>query len=158
MDAAASTIFSLSMENKQADVGQDGRTRLARQILRREQRQGNVHFPCSTDHEQDWQPYPRLIHALLYLLAILYLYRLPGTYCNLYGQLGFKYHSKLLCSHAIYSGRQACGRTTRGHTGFLHRPSAVLALFFLARRIQPFLSLVDREVEFCVLLGIFTSV
>ena len=34
-----------------------------------------------------------------------------------------------------------------GHTGFLiHLHSAVLA-----RRIQPFLSLVDREVEFCVL-------
>ena len=38
-----------------------------------------------------------------------------------------------------------------GHTGFLHLPSAVLALSFLARRIQSFLSLVDREVEFCVL-------
>ena len=39
-----------------------------------------------------------------------------------------------------------------GHTVFLiHLPSAVLALIFLARRIQPFLSLVDREVEFCVL-------
>ena len=39
-----------------------------------------------------------------------------------------------------------------GHTGFLiHLPSAVLALIFLAKRIQPFLSLVDREVEFCVL-------
>ena len=38
-----------------------------------------------------------------------------------------------------------------GHTGFLHLPSAVLALIFLARRIQPFLSLVDREVEFCLL-------
>ena len=34
-----------------------------------------------------------------------------------------------------------------GHTGFLHLPSAVLALSFLARRIRPFLSLVDREVE-----------
>ena len=51
-----------------------------------------------------------------------------------------------------------------GHTGFLiHLPSAVLAFIFLARRIQPFLSPVDREVEFCVLtilivlylLGIF---
>ena len=40
-----------------------------------------------------------------------------------------------------------------GHTGFLiHLSSAVLALIFLARRIQPFLSLVDREVEFGVLL------
>ena len=38
-----------------------------------------------------------------------------------------------------------------GHTGFLYLPSALLALVFLARRIQPFLSLVDREVEFCVL-------
>ena len=39
-----------------------------------------------------------------------------------------------------------------GHTGFLiHLLSAVRALIFLARRIQPFLSLVNREVEFCVL-------
>ena len=38
-----------------------------------------------------------------------------------------------------------------GYTGFLHLPSAVLALTFLARRIQPCFSLVDREVEFCVL-------
>ena len=37
-----------------------------------------------------------------------------------------------------------------GHTGFLaHPPSAVRALIFLARRIQPFLFLDDREVEFC---------
>ena len=35
-----------------------------------------------------------------------------------------------------------------GHTGILiHLLSAVRALIFLARRIQPFL--VDREVEFC---------
>ena len=54
-----------------------------------------------------------------------------------------------------------------GHTGFLiHLLSAVHALIFLARRSQPFLSLVDREVEFCVLtilivlrpLGIFIFV
>ena len=38
------------------------------------------------------------------------------------------------------------------HAGFfIHLLSAVRALIFLARRIQPFLSLVDREVEFCVL-------
>ena len=49
------------------------------------------------------------------------------------------------------------GRTSRGHTGgrsnrISHPPSFCGAcLFFLARRIQPFLSLVDREVEFCVL-------
>ena len=40
-----------------------------------------------------------------------------------------------------------------GNTGFsIHLLSAVLiALIFLARRIQRFLSLVDREVKFCVL-------
>ena len=40
-----------------------------------------------------------------------------------------------------------------GNTGFsIHLLCAVLALLFLARRIQPFLSLGDREVlEFCVL-------
>ena len=40
-----------------------------------------------------------------------------------------------------------------GHTGFLtHLPSAVSASIFHARRIQPFLSLVDRKVGFCVLI------
>ena len=28
------------------------------QILRRVQGQGNIHFPCSADHEQDCQPDP----------------------------------------------------------------------------------------------------
>ena len=35
-----------------------------------------------------------------------------------------------------------------GHTGFLHLPSAVFTLIFLARRIQLFISLSDREVEY----------
>ena len=39
-----------------------------------------------------------------------------------------------------------------GNTGFsIHLLSAMLALICLARRIQPSLSLVGREVEFCVL-------
>ena len=28
------------------------------QILRHALGQGNIYFPCSADHEQDWQPYP----------------------------------------------------------------------------------------------------
>ena len=61
-----------------------------------------------------------------------------------------------VCCYPIYSGRQACGRTSRevtqeeGNTGFLHLPSAGLALIFIARRIQPSLSLIDREVVFFV--------
>ena len=47
----------------------------------------------------------------------------------------------------------------KGNTGFsIHLLSAVLALIFLARRIQPFLSLVDREVEFCVLRPSFMGI
>ena len=37
-----------------------------------------------------------------------------------------------------------------GQTGFLHLCGACASIF-IARRIQPFLSLVDREIEFCVL-------
>ena len=56
----------------------------------------------------------------------------------------------LLSSHLFWtSGLWAC--TSRSHTRFLHFLPAVLALIFLAKRIQPFLSLVDREVEFSVL-------
>ena len=68
------------------------------------------------------------------------------------------YYSVVTCvsCHPVYSGRQVldvpAGVTQdEGYIGFLHLPSAVLALTFLARRSQPFLSLVDREVEFCVL-------
>ena len=59
-------------------------------------------------------------------------------------------------SHSFWTSTSldvAAGVTQEGgHTGFLiHLLSAVRAVMFLARRIQPFLSLVDREVEFCVL-------
>ena len=70
-----------------------------------------------------------------------------------------------MCCHPIYSGRQACGRASRGHIGGRsHRisppSSAALAFIFIARRIQPFLSLIDREVEFVLhyLLGILGKI
>ena len=46
--------------DEQADAGRDGTVEpVSRdQILRRERGQKNIHFPCSGDHEQDWQPYP----------------------------------------------------------------------------------------------------
>ena len=58
-----------------------------------------------------------------------------------------------VCCHPPYSGHHTfvdapAGVTQEeGHTGIIHLPSAVLALIFIARRIQPSLSLVDREVE-----------
>ena len=33
-------------------------TCIARPILRRERGQRRIRFPCSVDHEQDWQPNP----------------------------------------------------------------------------------------------------
>ena len=39
------------------------------QILRHARGQGNIHFPCSAGHEQDWRPYP-VDHTLLYVMTI----------------------------------------------------------------------------------------
>ena len=50
-------------------------------------------------------------------------------------------------SHPFWTSMEVPAGVTQeeGHTGFLiHLPSAVRALIFLARRIQPFLSLVDN--------------
>ena len=72
-----------------------------------------------------------------------------------------KTSDQCVCFLPIYYGLKFVGRTSRGHVthcqeeghaGFLiHLPSAVRVLIFLAIRIQPFLSLVGRGVEFCVL-------
>ena len=44
------------------------------QILRRERGQGNIHFPRSADHVQDWQPYPVDLYTLaLCLTHIIYI-------------------------------------------------------------------------------------
>ena len=53
----------------------------------------------------------------------------------------------------IYSGRPQVDASSgvtqeKNHTRFLHLPSAVRALIFIARRIQPSLSLVNREIDF----------
>ena len=65
MDAAAelgrnpvSTRFSLSMEISR--LTRDGTAELVSrdQTLRHVRGQRNDQFPCSADHEQDWQPYP----------------------------------------------------------------------------------------------------
>ena len=52
------TRFSLSMEMSR--LRRDGTAEpVSRdQILRHARGQGNIHFPCSADHEQDWQPHP----------------------------------------------------------------------------------------------------
>ena len=40
------------------------------QILRHARGQGNISFPCSADHEQDWQPYPVDPYSAIYVMTI----------------------------------------------------------------------------------------
>ena len=107
----------------QADAGRDGRTRLARPNSQARTGTGNNSFDLfSCDHVQDWQPY-RVVPCV------------------------FSSHLFWISSSLDIS---AGVTQEEGHARFLiHLPSAVRALIFLARRIQPFLSLVDREVGFC---------
>ena len=54
------------------------------QILRRVRGQGDIHFPCSADHEQDWQPYP----ADPYSACDDHSYR--HTYCTRHARPNFQ--------------------------------------------------------------------
>ena len=40
------------------------------QILRHARGQENIIFPCSADHEQDWQPYPVDPYSAIYVMTI----------------------------------------------------------------------------------------
>ena len=52
------TRFSRSMEMSRLTRDGTAEPVSQDQILRHARGQGNVHFPSSADHEQDWQPYP----------------------------------------------------------------------------------------------------
>ena len=83
------------------------------------------------------------------------------TWCAINSSTPIIMHYVCVCvcvfsSHSFWTSSSldvpAAVTQEEGHTGFLiHLPSGVRALIFLARRSQPFLSLVDRKVEFCVL-------
>ena len=63
--------------DEQADAGRNWRTRLARPILRRERGQEYIPFPCSADHEQDWQPNPVDRYSCYIYVTITYIYIVP---------------------------------------------------------------------------------
>ena len=48
----------LTRDGKAEPVSQD-------QLFRCKREQGNIHFPCSVDHEQDWQPYPVDLYSVI---------------------------------------------------------------------------------------------
>ena len=88
------------------------------------------------------QIFPRYAFTLELLIALL-VRSLFNSVCFVFSSRPFWTSSSLDVPAGVTQ--------EEGHTGFLiHLPSAVRALIFVARRIQPFLSLVDREVEFCV--------
>ena len=91
MDAAAepgrnpvsiSTRFSLSMEMSRLTRDGTAEPVSRDQILRHARGQGNVHFPCSADHEQDWQPYPVDPYSAICD---------DHTYIHTYYYIGYKY-------------------------------------------------------------------
>ena len=54
-------LYRISLSLEMSRLTRDGTAKpvLRDQILRREERgQGNINFPCSADHVQEWQPYP----------------------------------------------------------------------------------------------------
>ena len=65
----SSTRFSLSMEMSR--LTRDGTAEAVSRdlILGHERGQRNVHFSCSADHVQDWQPYP-VDHTLAICVTI----------------------------------------------------------------------------------------
>ena len=69
MDAAAelgrNPRFSLSMEMSWLTRDGTAESVSRDQTLRHVREQGNIHFPCSADREQDWQPYPVDRHSAI---------------------------------------------------------------------------------------------
>ena len=58
------------MDNEQ--LMRDGTTEPVSQdqILRRVGGQGNINFPCSADHEQDWQPHPVDLYSAIRVMTM----------------------------------------------------------------------------------------
>ena len=88
------------------------------QILRHERGQGNIHFSCSADHVQDWQPYPvdpyscymcdhTCIHACAPAATRSYLTTVSVIFCTFYfcllGQVAFsEYFCTIILVSSLY--------------------------------------------------------
>ena len=44
------------------------------QILRHARGQRDIHFPCSVDYEQDWQPYPVDPYSVMTIHTCMHIY------------------------------------------------------------------------------------
>ena len=105
------STISLTLDNKQAGAGQDGRTRPARpnyQVrMGTDRKTFAVNSSCSADHEQDWQPHPRLTHTLLYIyIYMMAIHTLWET---------FVLHSNGTCSTVIIPCQFSQSMRARGY-------------------------------------------
>ena len=115
-------------------------------------------FSCPADHVPGWQP--RMLLGMVEARSVNVKNKHTYNARGRGGSGGVEQREQREDTLATQPDREnelshtkrGVGRVcvSRGHTGFLHLPSAVLALIFIARKIQPSLSLVDREVEFCL--------
>ena len=49
------------------------------QIFRHERGQGNIHFSCSADHVQDWQPYPVDPYSCYVVVVVVIVFTLKDV-------------------------------------------------------------------------------
>ena len=78
------------------------------QIPRHARGQGNINFPCSADHEQDWRPYPLDPHSVI----------CDGhTYILRIGQNGQKLEEGLVRGHCKILLRQLSSHLFKGLFG-----------------------------------------
>ena len=75
-NSVSNTILGLSVEDEQADAGQDCRTHLARPNPKvgADRGQGDNNVSCPVDHEQDWHPYPVDLYSAIYVITIHFLH------------------------------------------------------------------------------------
>ena len=76
------------------------------QILRRERGQGNIHFSCSADHEQDWQPFTWLVDPYSCDMCDHTTFRSGWVmYCGCCHNTGVVETPYKKCTH-VYHGRE----------------------------------------------------
>ena len=139
-----STKFSLSLEMSRLTRDGTAEPVSRDQILRRERGQGNIHFPGSADHVQDWQPYPvdpyyfcnihvqsnfriKIVHNNNFStrLPVLILNSVFGEAVPLFHiQPGSEYYNRQLCTSKAAGVGPRCIETRSLAAGLGHRWSS----------------------------------
>ena len=118
------------------------------QILRHARGKGNIHFPCSADHEQDWQPYPvdpysaicddhTYIHT--YILVVQRIIKKDRTDCGNYRGISLVAHAGTILlkiiARRLSEYCERAGILPEEQSGF--RPNrSTTDMMFVIRRLQ----------------------